>query len=176
MVHGFVEQSGGRVSVESEPGRGTAFFIRLPRHASMRAEPDMPATDAPDMRGSETVLLVDDNEELRRVVKRMLVRAGYNVVEAANGTAAIAHLDRNPNVDLVLSDVMMPELGGRGVLDAIRQRHRGVRVLFMSGHNYDTAIRGMAKRGDLSFIEKPFTADQLLKRLREVVNEPQGVP
>jgi CheY-like chemotaxis protein len=115
---------------------------------------------------------VDDNDELRRVVRRMLERAGYRVHEAANGVAALAHLDRGAPVDLVISDVIMPELGGRGVVEAIRQRHSDVRVLLMSGYNYDTALRGMAQRGDIAFLEKPFTAEKLLRKLREVLEEP----
>ena len=174
-VHGIVEQSGGRVSLETEPGRGTTFMIRLPRYVAADAPP-APSTTAAGTRGlggSETILLVDDNEELRRVVKRMLSRAGYNVVEAASGAAALAHLDRGGRVDLVLTDVMMPEMNGRAVMDAIQQRHRDVRLLLMSGYNYDTALRGMAQRGDVAFIEKPFTAEKLLRRLREVLEPSQ---
>ena len=103
----------------------------------------------------------------------MLSRAGYHVVEAANGAAALALLDRGVRVDLVLTDVMMPEMNGRAVMDAIRQRHRDVRLLLMSGYNYDTALRGMAQRGDVAFVEKPFTAEKLLHRLREVLEPSQ---
>ncbi len=173
-VHGIVEQSGGRVTLESEPGRGTTFYIRLPCHGDgeIVATPAVETQPGRELRGTETILLVDDNEELRRVVKRMLSRAGYVIVEAASGAAALAHLDRGSRVDMVLSDVMMPDMNGRAVLDAIRQRHREVRVLLMSGYNYDAAVRGMAQRGDVAFIEKPFTAEQLLNRLREVL-EPE---
>ncbi|HET9425782.1 MAG TPA: ATP-binding protein [Gemmatimonadaceae bacterium] len=171
-VHGIIEQSGGRVSLESAPGRGTTFYIRLPRITD--SEPAAPAAaPEPELRGSETILLVDDNEELRRVVKRMLSRAGYRVIEAASGAAAIAHLDRGSDVEIVLSDVMMPEMNGKAVVDAVRQRHRGVKLLLMSGYNYDTALRGMAQRGDVAFIEKPFTAEKLLQKLREVLGQPQ---
>jgi signal transduction histidine kinase/ActR/RegA family two-component response regulator len=166
-VHGIVEQSGGRVWVYSEPGRGSTFKIYLPRIATVPEAVAPPPTT--DLGGSETVLLIDDNEELRRVVRRMLERAGYQVHEAANGVAALAHLDRGAHVDLVVSDVMMPELGGRAVVDAVRQRHKSVKLLLMSGYNYDTALRGMAQRGDVAFIEKPFTADKLLRKLREVL-------
>ena len=170
-VHGIIEQSGGRVTLESELGRGTTFYIRLPRHvgAASSPVPGAAAAAGPEARGSERILLVDDNEELRRVVKRMLTRAGYEVMEVASGAAALAHLDREARVDLVLTDVMMPELSGRALLEAIRQRHANVPVLLMSGYNYDTAVRGMAQRGDVAFIEKPFTADQLLRKLREVM-------
>jgi two-component system cell cycle sensor histidine kinase/response regulator CckA len=174
-VHGIIEQSGGRVTLDSELGRGTTFYIRLPRHVG--AGDALTTTTAPapsrDAGGSETVLLVDDNEELRRVVKRMLSRAGYQVMEAASGAEALSHLDRGGRVDVVLSDVMMPEMNGRAVVEAIRQRHRDVRVLLMSGYNYDAAVRGMAQRGDVAFIEKPFTAEKLLQKLREVL-EPEN--
>ena len=173
-VHGIVEQTGGCIRVHSEPGRGTTFSIRLPRLADAVPAPITPKPAAPAPGGSERILLVDDNEELRRVVKRMLLRAGYQVIEAANGAAAIAQLDRGVAVDVVISDVMMPEMGGKAVVDAIRQRHRSVRLLLISGYNYDTALRGMAQRGDISFVEKPFTAEQLLQKLREVLGHPDG--
>jgi two-component system, cell cycle sensor histidine kinase and response regulator CckA len=167
-VHGIVEQSGGRVAVYSEPGRGATFKIYLPRIAAT-AQPAAEPASGSALAGTESVLLIDDNEELRRVVRRMLERAGYRVYEAANGVAALAHLDRGVPVDLVISDVMMPELGGGAVVDAVRQRHQSVKLLLMSGYNYDTALRGMAQRGDIAFIEKPFTADQLLRKLRDVL-------
>ena len=169
-VHGIIEQSGGRVTLDSELGRGTTFYIRLPRYEAVEsgAAPLPRTSGTHELRGSETILLVDDNEELRRVVKRMLSRAGYVVVEAPNGTAALAQLERG-RVDLVLTDVMMPDMNGRAVLDVVRQRHRNVRVLLMSGYNFDTALRGMAQRGDVEFIEKPFTAEKLLRKLREVL-------
>jgi signal transduction histidine kinase/ActR/RegA family two-component response regulator len=166
-VHGIVEQSGGRIRVHSEPGRGSTFKIFLSRIvATAQAGAAQRTTD---VTGSETVLLVDDNDELRRGVRRMLERAGYQVHEAANGMAALAHLDRGAHVDVVISDVMMPELGGRAVADAVLQRHKSVKLLLMSGYNYDMALHGMAERGDISFIPKPFTADKLLRKLRDVL-------
>ena len=167
-VHGIIEQSGGRVWVYSEPGRGATFKIYLPR-ISVAAQALAETTAGAELGGSESVLLIDDNEELRRVVRRMLERAGYAVHEAGNGVAALAQLDRGVPVDLVISDVMMPELGGRAVVDAVRQRHKSVKLLLMSGYNYDTALRGMAQRGDVAFIEKPFTAEKLLRKLRDVL-------
>jgi PAS domain S-box-containing protein len=169
-VHGIVEQSGGRVTLDSAVGRGTVFHIRLPVHVpTTAASPTAETGTDPALGGSETILLVDDNEELRRVVKRMLSRAGYDVVEAASGAAALAHLDRGGRVHLVLTDVMMPDMNGRAVVEAVRQRHRAVRLLLMSGYNYDQALRGMAQRGDVDFIEKPFTAETLLRRLRDLL-------
>jgi signal transduction histidine kinase/ActR/RegA family two-component response regulator len=174
-VHGIIEQSGGRITLDSELGLGTTFFIRLPRQGQVAAlaSSSAPAPSSREAGGSETILLVDDNEELRRVVKRMLTRAGYAVAEASNGVSALAYLDQGGQADLVLSDVMMPEMNGRAVHDAIRQRHPDVRLLLMSGYNSDTALRGMAQRGDVAFIEKPFTAETLLGKLREVL-EPAG--
>jgi signal transduction histidine kinase/ActR/RegA family two-component response regulator len=174
-VHGIVEQSGGRVSVESQPGRGTTFRIRLPRLLDPSATPATERSSPHDLSGAETILLIDDNEELRRVVKRMLMRAGYRVLEAANGAAALAQLDRGVRVDIAISDVMMPEMNGKAVVEAMQQRHRDVKLLLMSGYNYDTALRGMAQRGDIAFIEKPFTAEQLLRKLREVLGQEQSV-
>jgi two-component system cell cycle sensor histidine kinase/response regulator CckA len=168
-VHGIIEQSGGRVRIYSEVGRGSTFRIYLPRFIAAAEATPSPIHGAHELSGTESVLLIDDNEELRRVVKRMLTRAGYHVLEAANGAAALAQLDRGVHVDLVVSDVMMPELGGRAVVDAVRQRHKSVKLLLMSGYNYDTALRGMAQRGDVAFIEKPFTAEKLLRKLRAVL-------
>lgn len=172
-VHGIIEQSGGRISVESQVGRGTTFTIQLPRVAATAKQLSPGPTTPPELRGSETLLLIDDNEELRRVVKRMLRRSGYEVIEASNGAAGLAILDRGTHVDIVVSDVMMPEMSGRAVVDAIRQRHRDVKVLLMSGYNYDTALHGMARSGDVAFIEKPFTAEKMLQKLREVLGQPQ---
>jgi two-component system, cell cycle sensor histidine kinase and response regulator CckA len=174
MVYGIVKQSGGSVRVESEPWAGSTFTVYLPLHeqpAEVPVMPETPTPPAPSVGGSETVLLVEDEPSVRRLVRRVLLMDGYTVLEAGSGEEALRIVgDRHEPIDLLLSDVVMPGMSGPQIAEAIRPRHPSLSVIFMSGYA-DDAIRhhGTLEPGT-SFIAKPFTPDGLRQRVREVLD------
>jgi CheY-like chemotaxis protein len=170
-VYGIVKQSGGAIVVESDVGRGTTFVIFLPflqRDEEAQADTAIPA---PPARGSETILLVEDDPSVRAVIRLTLQRGGYTVVEAASGVQAIRMAEEwGGSFDLVLSDVVMPGMSGHDVVEALWKRLPGVPALFMSGYT-DDAIQqhGVLEPGTF-FLEKPFTPDALSRKVREVLD------
>jgi two-component system, cell cycle sensor histidine kinase and response regulator CckA len=171
MVYGIVKQSGGYIWLESEPGEGTTFRIYLPRvhEAVGERQPEMPATGS--VAGSETILLVEDEMAVRVLVRRVLERAGYKVLEAASGPDALALLAaRNPDLDLLLTDVVMPGMSGRQLADQLTDAMPGLRVLYMSGYTDEAIVHHGVLEPGVAFLEKPFPPDVLLRRLREVLD------
>jgi PAS domain S-box-containing protein len=170
-VHGIVKQSGGHVRLESEPGRGARFELFFPRTLERVAPCAGPA--AHTIRGSETVLLVEDDPRVRRITSRALRSGGYEVLVAGEGAEALRIVaDASRRVDLLLSDVVMPGIDGPQLAQLVRSRRPGIRVLFVSGHAHDVlASRGLAQaRAEL--LDKPFTPASLLARVREVLDAP----
>ncbi|HWH53750.1 MAG TPA: ATP-binding protein [Gemmatimonadaceae bacterium] len=170
-VHGIVEQSGGHVWVYSEPGRGTSFKVYLPRSNE---------TDSGDKRtertesarvGSETVLLVEDDPVVRKMTARVLKRAGYTVIEASDGLEAL-RMCNNPDTqfNLVLSDMVMPALGGRDLANHVSRLRPGIPTLLMSGYTRDAVLHSAGMSATEAFIEKPFTPDTLTAKVREVLD------
>jgi PAS domain S-box-containing protein len=169
-VYGIVEQSGGYISVESAPGEGTSFTIYLPRYWG----PETPVGTAdqrmPEL-GTETLLLVEDEAVVRASVRRLLEWHGYTVLEARNGADALRIYEANENgIDLVLTDVVMPEMGGHELVERLRARRPNLRVLFMSGYTERTLTRNGSMPPGTGFVEKPFTVETLMRRLREVLD------
>jgi signal transduction histidine kinase len=166
-VYGIVQQNGGHVAVYSEVGRGTTFRVYLPRTleaASPRITP--PAGARPVGRG-ETLLLVEDNDELRGATRDMLEALGYRVATAANGPEALAALEeRDGGIDLVICDVVMPGLSGPQVVERLRARSPEIRVILMSGYTSNVVVRHGISEGDYDFLEKPFSADHLAAKIR----------
>ena len=166
-AYGIVEQSGGTITVESAPGEGTTFGIHFPRYVgSETPQPERPPTAG----GKETLLLVEDEAPVRESVRRLLEWHGYTVIEARNGADALQIYDGDEQeIDLVLTDLIMPEMGGHELVERLRARNPELRVLFMSGYS-DKAItsNGAAPRGT-AYLEKPFTVELLMQRLREVL-------
>ncbi len=170
-VHGIVHQIGGEIRVESEAGRGTAFQIFLPPSAEepAPAEPAAPVTSK--LGGSETVLVVEDEPEVREVTQRALRAGGYQVLAAASGDEALA-LDPATlaSVQLLVTDVVMPGLDGRATAEELCRRHPSLRVLYVSGYTQDViAQRGVLDAG-IQFLPKPFAASSLLARVRAVLD------
>jgi PAS domain S-box-containing protein len=170
-VYGIVKQSGGSIFVYSEIHRGTAFKIFLPR-IEQGVDVAYPPPDlVGDLNGDETILVVEDQPEVRSVVHNALSRHGYRVLTATNGSEAVdiatAHGDR---IDLLITDVVMPGLSARELAERFRRHHSGGRVLYMSGYTDDSVVQRGIIEQSVEFIQKPFTPATLLRRVREVLN------
>ncbi len=163
MVHGIVQQTGGEITVESAPGDGATFRIVLPGTHEKPAQTVAPVQTSP--RGSETILLVEDEDIVRRLVAEMLEGQGYRVVAAAGPADA---LEVTEPYDLLLTDVVMPSMSGPELAELLVERTPGVGVLFTSGYSGATAAAGGALTADL--LQKPFTIEQLARKVREALD------
>jgi PAS domain S-box-containing protein len=170
-VYGIVQQSGGYITVDSESGRGTTFRIYLPRvSAPATAVPPSPAT-ASSIRGTETILLVEDEEAVRALAKKILERQGYHVFEARHGADALRVAEQlDGRIDLVVTDVVMPQMNGRELAERLAAVRPGVAVLFMSGYTDDEIIRRGLLDPDMAFLQKPFTAHALARAVRDMLD------
>jgi CheY-like chemotaxis protein len=179
MVYGFVQQSGGSIWVYSEPDEGTTFKIYLPRVADFLAD-EAAILDERASRpstGVATILLVEDETAVRRVAKRTLAESGYTVLEAANGREALAVAAHHQGpIDLVLTDMVMPEMRGGELATKLREVRPESRLLMMSGYTEEAASRRAILEAGSAFLEKPFTASRLLERVHQVLGEPEPIP
>jgi hypothetical protein len=172
-VFGIVNQSGGCIYVYSEPGRGTTMKIYLPR-VTGETSPKDEKRDAgfeDRLHGSETILIVEDEETLRKLASSILEGYGYTVLTAGDGEEALQLLsDRQGIPHLVLTDVVMPKMGGRGLSDRIKSIHPGTRVLFMSGYTDNAIVHQGVLNPGVSYLQKPFTPKALARKVREVLD------
>jgi PAS domain S-box-containing protein len=171
-VYGIVRQSGGDIHVYSEPGQGTTFKIYLPRKLStMTAESRTPMAPT-HLTGDETILVVEDEEAVCNLAKRILGAAGYTVLTAASGGEALAKCERHEEeIHLVLTDVVMPEMGGRVFAERLAKLRKGIKVLYMSGYTDDAIAHHGTLDPGTKFIGKPFNAADLTRKVREVLDE-----
>jgi CheY-like chemotaxis protein len=169
-VYGIVTQSGGSITVETAPGKGAAFVIVLPA-ANAAEEAVAPAAAArTPLRRSETVLLVEDEEQVRELAALALQRAGYHVVQAQHPQDAIELMARHTGpVHLILTDVVMPGMNGRVMVEKLVSRFPDARILFMSGYTDDALAPLGVAPADVAFLNKPFTPNELAERVREVL-------
>jgi PAS domain S-box-containing protein len=170
-VYGIVKQAGGAIHVRSEPGRGTVVEVFLPR-TDAPATPRRPTSSAPDPeRGTETLLLVEDDPEVRKVMARALRVAGYTVVEAEDGEQAlfVAAAQRG-KIDALVTDVVMPRMGGPELVTRLRRMRPGLRVLFASGYTEQGAAFSEILDASSTFLQKPFTDRSLTQALRQLLD------
>jgi CheY-like chemotaxis protein len=171
VVLGIVKQSGGHVEVYSEPGIGTTFKIYFPaveEQISATAEIDA----ANGGRGTETVLLVEDEESVRGLAALILQNYGYKVLAAGQGKEALQLVEKHPGrIDLLMTDVVMPSMGGPDLAEALRSRFPWMKVLFCSGYTDDAVIRHGLLQEKVAFLQKPYTPLTLVKKVRQVLDE-----
>ena len=171
-VYGIVKQSGGTIRVRSEPGEGTTFTVLFPREPVATEDVAHPAAGTTRAAADETILIVEDEVAVRVLSARILSKAGYTVLSAANGAEALLLCEqRTGGVDLVLTDVVMPEMGGKQLAQKLARRYPAVRVLFMSGYPDEAIVSRGALRPGAHFIGKPFTAAELTRMVRQVLDD-----
>jgi CheY-like chemotaxis protein len=173
-AYGIVHQSNGHITCRSEVGRGTTFTIYLPRASQAAVDRDGVET-GPGMpqRGTESILLVEDDDSVRRFVKSILETAGYTVHAAGSGMAAIERLESlRTTPDLLLTDVIMPGMDGRVLAQEVTRRIPGIRLIFMSGYAEVAAGLPGPHDSDFRLIRKPFAAGDLLRKVREILERP----
>jgi PAS domain S-box-containing protein len=170
-VYGIVKACGGDIAIESEPDQGTQFRLQFPA-AAEETMAAVPESAAPDRAGGyETVLVVEDEEPLRRLTRRILESRGYTVLDAANGDEAIRSLASTPaRVDLLLTDVVMPGMSGRELVERVLPVYPWLRVLFMSGYTEDMMLQHRVAELGIVVIEKPFTRDDLAVAVRTILD------
>jgi signal transduction histidine kinase/ActR/RegA family two-component response regulator len=175
LVYGIVGQTGGRVAVESVVGKGTTFVVDLP--ASDVGAVSSPTLVSSFQTGSETVLLAEDEQAVRELVRAMLSMGGYNVLVAGSGEEALAVAERHAGrIDLLLTDVVMPGINGRVLAERLARRRPDTRVLFMTGYTDDTVVQHGVLDGAFTLLPKPFTRTALLEVVRRILDGPAAHP
>jgi two-component system cell cycle sensor histidine kinase/response regulator CckA len=190
-VYGFIKQSGGFIYVDSQVDKGTTFRIFIPRYIPAADDvqaPQLPETTAPaiagaisaaeeakrtatDLTGVGTILLVEDEDGLRALNARGLASRGYTVLQAGNGVEAIEVLEREGPVDLVVTDVMMPEMDGPTLFKELRARYPDIKIIFVSGYAEDAFQKNLPEADQFDFLPKPFTLKQLVAQVKETMSK-----
>ena len=174
-VYGIVQQSGGSIWVYSEPNQGTSFKVYLPELQNDASANVVESTIDVIETGSETILLVEDEEVVRGLTTNILEGAGYHVIAAGGGAeAAKLCADRNAPIDLLLTDVVMPRTSGKEVADQLTKMQPGLKVLFMSGYTDEAIVHHGVLDANVEFIQKPFTPVALSRKIREVLDKTNG--
>jgi signal transduction histidine kinase/CheY-like chemotaxis protein len=172
-VHSIVKQCGGAVWARSEAGEGATFTIVFPRAVETAPRAEAAAANSPSAAGNETILLVEDDNNVRRLLTHILQKRGYTVLEACDGEAALRVFEsRGAGLHLVLTDMVMPNMGGRDLATRLRQARPDLKVIFMSGYTDDVLLRTGALSPGMSFLQKPLRPDALAAKVREALDAP----
>lgn len=176
VVHGIIQQSGGRVWLESQPGVGTRFQIYLPAVRGTAARPSGRQDLAVlPVQGRETILLAEDEDAVREVTAQLLEAFGYQVLKASSGEEALRLADsQRGKIHLLMTDVVMPGVGGRELADLLRAREPQLKVLFQSGYTDDAVVRYGVVHAEVAFLQKPFTPQALAEKVRQALDQPQA--
>ena len=170
-VYGIVKQSGGNIEVDSEVGAGTTFRIYLPRVAEQSEAAEIEDTLAELPAATETILLVEDEELVRNLSREILETCGYTVIEAQNGLEALGICENGEcKIDLLMTDVVMPQMGGRELAEKLIEKLPNIQILFISGHTDNAMVRQGIIKTSTNFIQKPFTFDALVRKVRELLD------
>jgi CheY-like chemotaxis protein len=169
-VYGIVKQSGGSIWVYTEPGQGTTFKIYLPCVEEAVSEPGTPEVRAKPTKGKETVLVVEDERGVRTLASETLKSKGYNVLEAMGAAEALQIAEQfTKPIHLLLTDVVMPQTGGKELAKRLSTLHPETKVLYMSGYTDDAIVRYGILQGNMNFLQKPFAPNALARKVREVL-------
>jgi CheY-like chemotaxis protein len=171
MIYGFAKQSGGHVKIYSEVGHGTTVRLYLPRLSSAAATAEAAVAATPGKGGGETILVVEDNPDVRRLVLRQLRDLGYAVIEAANGPQALKILEDGAAIDLLFTDVVMPGgMTGRQLAEAAKGSRPNLKTLFTSGYTEDSILRLGKLDPGVRLLSKPYRKHELATRVREALD------
>ena len=174
-VYGIVKQNNGFVWVYSELGQGTTFKVYLPKSSRDQVEAGMEEIAVKRLEGSETVLVVEDDNRLRKVIGAALKHFGYTVIEAGNGLEALNIVDKYKGlIDIMVTDVVMPKMNGKETADRIREIFPEIKIIFMSGYTDNAIVHHGVLTSGVNFLEKPFSPEGLLKKIRSVMNREPG--
>jgi len=174
-VYGVVKQSGGFIWVYSEVGKGTSFKIYLPRVDQPEDKGTVPLTLAEVPRGTETILLAEDEQDVREVAREFLESGGYTVIEAHNGAEALRlAAEHKATIDLLVTDMVMPGMTGKELAGRLQHQHSGIGVIYMSGYSEQTAAETTQADGNMLLLTKPFSRGSILRTVREALNVPRN--
>jgi DNA-binding NtrC family response regulator len=168
-VYGIVTRSGGSVGIYSEIGKGTSFKVYFPRAETTDVATKAPPPVAPARVGTQTVLVVEDEDGLRELARRLLLRQGHTVLVAANADEALRLFEANQSIDVLLTDVVMPGASGPDLTRRLVEQRPALRVIYMSGYTEDAIVQHGVLEPGITFLNKPFTSETLGAKIREVL-------
>ena len=170
QVYGFVKQSGGYVILESKVGEGTTVKLLLPRYAGGNQAETVNTTPAVRRGRGEVILIVEDDAGVRNYISETLAELGYEVLEAESAETALATFDRTPNIDLLLTDVVLPSLNGRQLAEVLYRRRSRTKVLFMTGYPGDAMVQGGRLEAGVELVQKPVDIATLSTKIRTILD------